>query len=336
MKPSHLCRGFGLGLPKRFCKEHLPKADTMIVLEDENGREYEIKYLAERLCLSSGGWKNFSKKHNLIVGDVLIFHLIQPSKFKVYIKSHGSNKMDAAHRVDGSLNQLDSGVVPRENDLNNNGIICDANMPASDQPENRGDPEEHLGLEVLNENRLERSTTTFQEVTGMDNFTIVANGLVPDDSQLPQHIKTKYYELCCSQKMFLHEHLLGGQNHQLVFGMIYELINIAHAIKASKITTPTNSFDVWHRKLKGLEMWGMNVNFLLTRLEQLRSLASKTEEYKEARNNREQAEEQKKDLELKLEIVKENIERLDGQIDSKNLNLQTLGAEFQGLANASW
>ncbi|KAI9123923.1 hypothetical protein K1719_005223 [Acacia pycnantha] len=337
MVPSNVNGGFWMGLTKRFCEVNMPKVDTMIVLEDENGEKWDAKYLARKVGLS-GGWKQFSNDHILRAGDVLVFHLIEPSKFKVYIVRYlGSKKVDVAppSSVHCSLNQQDTNV-PQNNDRNSNKMICDANNIApSDGHENTSDLEENLCLEVSNENRLTRYATTFQEVSSVENFSVMVDGLVLDP-QLPQQLKIKYYELCCSQNMFLHEYLLGGQNCQLVVGMIREIVTIADDIKASKITTPSDSFVLWFRKLKCLEMWGMNVSFLLARIEQLMRIASKTEEYREARNHRERAEEEKKDFERKLEEVKETITRLDDQIDSLNLNLQTLEAKFQGLASAPW
>lgn len=69
-------------LPKKFCFEHLPKHDTMIVLEDESGREFQTKYLVGKSGLS-GGWRGFSIAHKLLAGDVVVFHRVTPSKFKV-------------------------------------------------------------------------------------------------------------------------------------------------------------------------------------------------------------------------------------------------------------
>lgn len=63
---------------------HLPKADTIITLEDESGELYETKYIADKVALS-GGWMRFSIAHNLHEMDVLIFHLVKPSKFKVIV-----------------------------------------------------------------------------------------------------------------------------------------------------------------------------------------------------------------------------------------------------------
>ena len=54
----------------------------MIALEDENGRKYKAKYLTEKVGVS-GGWRGFSIAHELDKGDVLVFHLTHPCKFKV-------------------------------------------------------------------------------------------------------------------------------------------------------------------------------------------------------------------------------------------------------------
>ncbi|XP_010519302.1 PREDICTED: B3 domain-containing protein At3g19184 isoform X1 [Tarenaya hassleriana] len=84
MLQSHVTGGFWLGLPLRFCKAHLPKCDEMVTLVDEEGEEFPTKYLAEKNGLS-GGWRGFSINHGLVDGDALLFQLVAPTKFKVYI-----------------------------------------------------------------------------------------------------------------------------------------------------------------------------------------------------------------------------------------------------------
>ncbi|KAK4264718.1 hypothetical protein QN277_025854 [Acacia crassicarpa] len=181
-------------------------------------------------------------------------------------------------------------------------MLCYADIPPSDQHENASDLDEHLGSEVLNGIRLSESLITFKEVTSIEKFSIVVNGLALD-SELSKHLMAKYYEICCSQGMFLHEHLLEGQNCKLVVGMICETINIADAIRASKITTSSDTFAVW---------------------------------YTETRIKRDKAKEEKEVLELKLEEVKETISRLDVVLDTQNLNPERLEAEFEDLANIPW
>lgn len=84
MLQSHVSGCFWLGLPHRFCKNHLPKKDERMVLEDENGGRWETVYLALRTGLS-GGWRGFAMDHGLEDGDAIVFELIEPNTFQVHI-----------------------------------------------------------------------------------------------------------------------------------------------------------------------------------------------------------------------------------------------------------
>ncbi|TKY53186.1 putative B3 domain-containing protein [Spatholobus suberectus] len=84
MVRSHVYSCFWLGLPSKFCEEHLPKTVYDMVLEDENGSEYEAVYIGNRSGLS-GGWRAFALDHKLDDGDALVFELIEASRFKIYI-----------------------------------------------------------------------------------------------------------------------------------------------------------------------------------------------------------------------------------------------------------
>lgn len=75
---------FWLSIPSHFCKMHMPKHDETICLEDETGETYETSYFAVTMELSSG-WRGFCIRHNLLKGDVVVFHLVAFCKFKVYI-----------------------------------------------------------------------------------------------------------------------------------------------------------------------------------------------------------------------------------------------------------
>lgn len=82
---AYVCRNFSWqGLPGLFCKLHLPNKDTTITLEDESGNEYKTKYIADKTGLSAG-WRQFVSGHNLLEGDVLVFQLVKPTKFKVMV-----------------------------------------------------------------------------------------------------------------------------------------------------------------------------------------------------------------------------------------------------------
>lgn len=54
----------------------------MFNLEDESGRQYKTKYIACKTGLSAG-WRQFVASHKLLEGDVLVFQLVEPTKFKV-------------------------------------------------------------------------------------------------------------------------------------------------------------------------------------------------------------------------------------------------------------
>lgn len=74
------------GLPGPFCRANLPHDDATLIVEDEHGKQYDVKYLGHKTGLSAG-WRQFSVEHNLLVGDVLVFQLVEASKLKVIILS---------------------------------------------------------------------------------------------------------------------------------------------------------------------------------------------------------------------------------------------------------
>ncbi|GAV75471.1 B3 domain-containing protein/DUF724 domain-containing protein [Cephalotus follicularis] len=352
MLPSHVSGGFWLGLPRQFCNKHLPKQDTMIFLEDESGHKYETKFLVEKTGLS-GGWRGFSLDHNLLEGDVLVFHLVRATRFKVYIvRRNDSDDVDGALALmkldtfikgmkqdkvieiwekqsnDCELLMLD---ITQENTQKDSVMICDSKCgPILDHPENDSD-----GSEILDVIRLSDSVMEFKEVKSVEDFTILVNGLIIN-SELSKHLQTKYYELCCSQKSFLHDHLFEGLNCRLVSGMIAETINIADAIRASKLTTSQNDFITWEKTLKAFEDLGMNVGFLRARLYQLMNLPLKSKRHGEARIERTLAEEEMRTLKIKLLEVKERRNRLDAEIETMEASAGKLEVMFKEVANAPW
>ncbi|KAJ6985362.1 B3 domain-containing protein Os01g0234100 [Populus alba] len=387
MLPSNVTRVFWLHFPKSFCEAYLPKEDTMVVLEDERGKSYETKYLARKVGLSAG-WRGFSIDHKIMEGDVLIFHLVEPAKFKVYIvRVNDSEEVDGAlallkleagvkqmgpigssEEVDGALGLLKleaaikqmtpineavhveklSKVSEEMEDLDfehlshdNPEKNCEKNVkmtclttfgPISDLYEYES---EDLGSETTDGVRLSKSAVDFKEVKCFEDFDILANGLVIN-SELSKHLQTKYYELCCSQNSLLHDHLLDGLNCKLVVGMLSETINIADAIRASKLTTSLESFAIWEKTLKAFEGLGMNVGFLLARLGQLMHLSAKSKRYEEATLQRVNAKEEMKTLEAKLLEVKDTINRLGVEIEKLVVDSENLELKFQEVAKAPW
>lgn len=74
-------------LPMGFCKSHMPRHNSTVILEDEDGEKYEVNYIVEKTALSAG-WKLFAAARNLAEGDVVIFQLIELSRFKVIFLRH--------------------------------------------------------------------------------------------------------------------------------------------------------------------------------------------------------------------------------------------------------
>ncbi|XVE66861.1 hypothetical protein DITRI_Ditri08aG0114000 [Diplodiscus trichospermus] len=122
MRESHVT-GFWLGLPVHFCKKHLPDHDEVIILVDEEGDEFATKYLGdknglrgsikkkkEKIGLGSG-WRGFSIDHNLVDGDALVFQLVAPAEFKVYI-TRAYELEDNANGEDGDEDGKEPDVEP--------------------------------------------------------------------------------------------------------------------------------------------------------------------------------------------------------------------------------
>ncbi|XP_061952158.1 B3 domain-containing protein Os01g0234100-like isoform X2 [Populus nigra] len=302
MQPSHVSGGFWLGLCKKFCDEHLPNEDTVIVLEDGNGKSSQTKYLAHKSGLS-GGWRGFSIDHNLVEGDVLVFHLVKPTKFKVYVvKANSAEEVDGALAIlkfDSCIKQMNPYHAEAEmeyqdlehlyltNPEENNTMPGISNIRLiSDHSENEsGD----FGFEITDGIRMSETVVDFKEVRSFEDFDILANGLV-----------------------------------------------INYAIRASKVTTSYDNFTTWEKTLKAFLGLGMKVDFLLARLEQLINLSAKSERHKKARLEKDNAENEMRILEAKISGVEETMNRLDVVVETLEVNAENLELRFQELAKAPW
>ncbi|KAA8536185.1 hypothetical protein F0562_028663 [Nyssa sinensis] len=359
MLRSHVTGGFWLSLPKQFCDLHLPKHDDTIILVDESEQEYATKYLVGKNGLS-GGWRGFSIAHKLLEGDVLVFQLVEPCKFKVYIvRANDLDKIDGAIgllHLDASIKPMDIDQTEKDmkicekagekclepllldnhqHNVQEDGTVVlktDLGLP-SDQSGNDSDD---FGSEVLEGIRFSESAVDFKDVNSIENFTILVDGLIID-SEIPSHLQTKYYELCCSQQTFLHDHLLEGLNCKLAAGIISETVNIADAIRASKLTTSQHNFTTWDKTLKAFEALGLNVGFLCARLNRLVSLAFESQGLIESKRlERAQAEEELRSLEAKLLEVKAVTRNLDAEIEVLKVKGERLELMFQEEASAPW
>ncbi|XP_034691871.1 B3 domain-containing protein Os01g0234100-like isoform X1 [Vitis riparia] len=362
---SHVSSCFWMGLPGPFCDMHLPKKDVIITLEDESGAASQIKYIADKTGLSAG-WRRFSMDHKLLEGDVLVFHLVEPTSFKVYII-----RANDLTEVDGALGllELDTHTKSDAGKLVAVSVIADLDTVACKsskrkhskslplvvfQKKNRNtgsipnlmlreqseNDSEGTGSEVLEGSKFFEPAVQFKDIS-FDNFNILVDGLLID-SELPEDTRAKYYELCCSQNAFLHEKIVEGLNCRLIAEIISQTVQIADTLRACKLTTSRVEFTNWERTLKAFEVLGMNVGFLQARLDHLVSLAFDSEgamysrQYMEVTIERAHAEDEMRDLEDKLMELKAASERMDADIETLKEAVESHVIRFQEEVVAPW
>ncbi|CAI9294603.1 unnamed protein product [Lactuca saligna] len=323
MLPSHVTGGFWLGFPKKFCDVHMPKHDETVVLVDEDDQEFNTKYLVDKFGLSAG-WRGFSIAHKLLEGDALIFQMIKNWKFKVYIA-----RVNGLNEIDGALGLLN--LVP-----------YGMNLSQIERERDEEDMDQDKSLVVFNQSeateglRFSQSVVEFKNIKSIKDFNIVVDDLVID-SEIPKHFQIKYYDLCCSQNMYLHENLLKGLNVKLAVGIILETVTVSDAIKACKVTTTRDDFETWDKTLKAFEEVGMKVGFLRGRIGKLLGLLFESSEVLEVKRNEQvKAKEELRVFNDKLLRVKEVIKNLDFEIESLKMKGEKLELVFCKEANAPW
>ncbi|KAK6798431.1 hypothetical protein RDI58_006134 [Solanum bulbocastanum] len=371
---SHVGSCFWMGLPVPFCKNHLPRKDTPVILESETGEDYEIKYIAEKTGLSAG-WRKYAAAHKLVEGDVLVFQLVEPTRFKVYshpkatflVKPTDLGRImvyviraNDLKEVDGALSLLNLDAPAKQSDAegtigNNIKKRQKKSLPLTVVQKRRrkedlskqlvpleaqsGNDSDEVASEILEGSRSSGLAVNFRDIKSLEEFHILVNG-VCIDSELPEHIRRKYYELCCSKNAFLHDRLLQGLHCKLVAGMIFEVVNIADMVRACKLTTPRKEFDKWDKSLKSFELLGMNVGFLRTRLRWLLSLAFDSEgaldtkRYWDAKKEWSRAEDEIRNLEMKLEELKQTSGKYVADVETLKSKAESYELMFQGEVNA--
>ncbi|XVF59437.1 hypothetical protein PTKIN_Ptkin07bG0275900 [Pterospermum kingtungense] len=361
---SHVGSCFWMGLPGMFCKTHLPRKDSTIILEDESGHQFHVKYYADRTGLSAG-WRLFCTAHNLLEGDVLVFQLVEPTKFKVYIiRANDLTELDGAlgllnldaHTKESDADDAEIGtmtpkstkkkrpkslplaVVQKNNKRSGlQRLACNLGQPAE---QSETDSQE-VGSEVLEGFKLSMPIFQFKDITSYENFNILVNGFLID-SVLSEDARAKYYKLCCSQNSFLHEKIIQHLNFNLIVGTISETVNIADAIRTCKLTTSREEFDNWDKTLKAFELLGMNVGFLQTRLHRLVNLAFESEgaaearRYIEAKSERAQMKNEIRNLEAKLAELKDACKTFGVEIKGLQPTAETFELRFDEEVQAPW
>ncbi|XP_020180681.1 B3 domain-containing protein Os01g0234100 [Aegilops tauschii subsp. strangulata] len=103
----------------------------------------------------------------------------------------------------------------------------------------------------------------------VENFQVILHGSIIN---LPDGLRRRYYELCCSQKAVLHRNLLET-NDILAEGMITKTSHMAECVMtplhAAAATSSREVLLVWKKTLGALEVFGMDVAFLRRRVDDL-------------------------------------------------------------------
>ncbi|KAL6600563.1 hypothetical protein ACP70R_045363 [Stipagrostis hirtigluma subsp. patula] len=342
MLKSHVVRGFWLGLPSAFCKEHLPKSDAGIMLEDEDGNDHHTTYLGAKLGLS-GGWAGFAIDHGLEVGDVMVFQLVKLTKFKVYIvRGNEFTITDGAPRL-LNFEACKIGKLSKEESSDDVKSKDDAEVPVVDRK-----VPQSTGTSVVSESttddgtRVSDSGIESDDTTSFRSFNIVVGSLVINSKFLDDQQST-YYELCRSQKSSLHEHLPKDLNLTLVEGVIMETINIAERIRACEAEAASREDLLgWKKTLEIFDLLGMNVGFLLNRVNHLLGLPaesrglSECEKYMELKLERARAGKKVEDLELQMSNVNETLRKMDVEMAEMESSAKKSERALRQLATAPW
>lgn len=206
--------------------------------------------------------------------------------------------------------------------------------------EQSGNDSDEVASEVLEGTKVSGSFL-FKDVKCFEEFRIVVNG-VCIDSELPEDIRRKYYELCSSKNSFLHERLLPGLYSKLAAGMIVETIHIADFIRGCNPATPRKDFEVWEKSLRSFELLGLNVGFLRSRLNQLLRLAFESEgaseirKYWEVQQEQSHAKDEIQKIEAKLVELREFSARCDNEIENLRMKTEHYQLKFQQEVDAPW
>ncbi|CAN1343701.1 B3 domain-containing protein Os01g0234100 [Linum perenne] len=362
---SHVGSCFWMGLPGPFCRANLPLEDTTVTLEDEDGKEFNIKYIGYKTGLSAG-WRLFCVAQNLLEGDVLVFQLVGNCRFRVYII-----RANDLAEVDGALGLLNLDAQTQRNDAGKFSTQCSlyksskkkrgkpqsssflvkkkrkTSQPRSsfrtiEQPvEQSENDSEEVGSEVLEGFNLSYNVLQFEDIKSFEDFSIVIEGSVLD-SELNEEVRRKYYKLCRSQNALLHENVTKGLTSKLIAGIISETVNIADNLKECTLSTSPDEFTNWARALKASELFSMNVGFLRERLRHLVNLtlhsedAANTRRYMEARTERLNTEVEIQNIEAKLAVLKSACERYGSDVETVKTKAESYELKFHKAVLAPW
>uniref|UniRef100_A0ACD5YX25 Uncharacterized protein n=1 Tax=Avena sativa TaxID=4498 RepID=A0ACD5YX25_AVESA len=302
MVPSNVLRVFWLHLSNDFCRTYLPKCDARMTLEDEDGRRDYANYLSGSYGLS-GGWRGFATNHSLKVGDTVVFELVMPTIFKVYIRRENDSTL------------TDDDIKSKERTE-----VTGASSSAPDDVANKVASEEAVG-DVDGMRYPNPAIEIFDGVPSFKNFNILIDGLPINPELFPDCLRGTYYELCCDRKVLLHRNLLKNIPPTLVVGVIMETANIAKGISPS---ASPEDLAAWKKILESFELLGMDVGFLRKSVNDFLGITAKSstdqssvecEGYEEVKLEKDRAEEKMRTLKSKMATVKEAMRAVDVEME---------------------
>ncbi|KAH9623603.1 hypothetical protein KSS87_005762 [Heliosperma pusillum] len=246
---------------------YLPVKETIMTLETESGDLYKVKYLPQRPGLGAG-CMTFANGEKLVQGDLLVFHLVEATKFKVYITRRGSSTVKLPPIL---LNFYKKERQRALGKLDDSQLIVYSRRKVHQSEENSS---------KKNGNKTCKDTyqvdIDFSNIKGFKDFSTVINKLL-ENQHFSEPLMHDYYELCRSHNAFLHARLFKGLNPELFVGhiksSISETVSIGIALRNCTLSTSLDKFSEWTKILSFYEAIGMNVSLLSARLDHLRNLA---------------------------------------------------------------
>ncbi|KAK3122889.1 hypothetical protein QOZ80_8AG0619830 [Eleusine coracana subsp. coracana] len=290
------------GIPAKFYQNHLPNLKTVFELEDEDGKYHRTTYIGDRRAPGlSGGWSRFAVDHDI----------------KVYIVRE--NELET---TDGPLRQQNlkgrkKGTSKEEGNSNQDADATSNIRQSGDRSVVSEDTTDGISFS-------DYSDIEFDGVTSFSDFSIVVDSLAID-CKFQEHQCKSYYDLCCSQKSYLHKHLLGHLNPTLVVGVIMDIINIAKSIRMG--VSPREDFLIWKKTLESFELLGMNVAFMIKRINNLLGLPTLSRDLPECKKY--------KDLKLKQACAKEKVEALELHLSNAKDALKTMNLDIEEMESSA-
>jgi hypothetical protein len=163
------------------------------------------------------------------------------------------------------------------------------------------------------------------------------------DCMFRERQRRAYYDLCRSQgSSSLHEHLLGRLNAALVVGMIADTVDIAGRVRARGAAASREDLVAWKTTLQSFQHLGMDVAFIIRRLDALLAALSASsracggEYMRDLKLRQARAGERVKDLELQLACAKDSLRKADVEVLEMEASARKSDLTLQELATAPW